>query len=146
MKAFSQLYQTLDQTTSTNAKVQAMAEYFAAVNDSDAAWAVYFLSGRRLKRLITASVMRKWLVDEASLPEWLVEESYSSVGDLAETIALLVSQHSDDNTSLPMLSEQVAALKALARLTEEEQRIHSYWLHAPSHSTPTCRARSYCIG
>jgi len=85
MKAFSQLYQTLDQTTSTNAKVQAMAEYFAAVNDSDAAWAVYFLSGRRLKRLITASVMRKWLVDEASLPEWLVEESYSSVGDLAET-------------------------------------------------------------
>lgn len=123
MKAFSQLYQTLDQTTSTNAKVQAMAEYFAAVNDSDAAWAVYFLSGRRLKRLITASVMRKWLVDEASLPEWLVEESYSSVGDLAETIALLVSQHSDDNTSLPMLSEQVAALKALARLTEEEQRI-----------------------
>lgn len=129
MKAFSQLYQTLDQTTSTNAKVQAMASYFANASESDAAWAVYFLSGRRLKRLIGASLMRKWLVEVASMPEWLVEECYASVGDLAETIALLVAQHSEEQTALLSLTDQVHALKALAGLAEEEQQqtITSWW-------------------
>jgi DNA ligase-1 len=143
MESFSQLYQTLDQTTSTNAKVQAMVDYFGDASDSDAAWAVYFLSGRRLKRLIGAATLRRWLAECSDLPEWLVEDCYTNVGDLAETIALLTdsfaSSHTDTAESsalkpvngnrLPSLTEQVAELQALAKLDEDEQktRITGWW-------------------
>ena len=99
VQAFSRLYQTLDQTTSTNAKVAAMVAYFEQAQPADAAWAVYFLSGRRIKRLVGAALLRRWLTELADLPEWLVEDTYASVGDLAETIALLVAR--PDDTALP---------------------------------------------
>lgn len=92
MQSFSRLYQSLDQTTSTNTKVAAMVQYFESVDERDAAWAVYFLSGRRLKRLIGAAALRQWLKLSSDLPEWLIEDTYASVGDLAETIALLLAQ------------------------------------------------------
>ena len=50
MKRFALLYDEIDRTTSTNAKVAAMAQYFASAPPADAAWAVFFLTGRRLKR------------------------------------------------------------------------------------------------
>lgn len=90
MRAFSELYEELDTTTSTNLKVAAMVRYFATASPGDAAWAVYILSGRRLKRFIGPALVRRWLVEESALPEWLVEESYATVGDLAETVALLL--------------------------------------------------------
>ena len=57
MQRFTELYRTLDQTTSTNAKVAAMVDYFEAAPRADVAWAVYFLSGRRLRRLVGASAL-----------------------------------------------------------------------------------------
>ncbi len=128
MKLFSQLYQALDQTTSTNAKVAAMAEYFNHAPPVDAAWAVYFLSGKRLKRLIGAAKLRQWLLECSDLPEWLVEDCYASVGDLAETIALLIASAAE-NTTQASLSDQVSALKALSTLEETEQRatVIGYW-------------------
>ncbi len=57
---------------------------------ADAAWAAYILSGRRLKRFIGPALLRRWLIEASGLPEWLVDEAYSSVGDMAETIALLM--------------------------------------------------------
>ena len=95
MKRFSQLYQALDQTTSTNAKVQALVNYFNDANAGDGAWAVYFLSGRRLKRLVSVAAMREWLSEVSDLPAWLVEETYNSVGDFAETVALLMGDDGD---------------------------------------------------
>ena len=90
MRAFSELYEELDTTTSTNLKVAAMVRYFNSATPADAAWAAYILSGRRLKRFIGPALLRRWLVEVSALPEWLVEESYSTVGDLAETVALLM--------------------------------------------------------
>jgi len=91
MRAFAELYDAIDSTTSTNLKVAAMRAYFAAAAPADAAWAVYFLSGRKLKRLVGAAALREWLTAACALPAWLVEETYSQVGDLAETIALLAT-------------------------------------------------------
>lgn len=121
MNAFSQLYQTLDQTTSTNAKVAAMQAYFKNASAEDAAWAVYFLSGRRLKRLLGAATLGRWLADCVDLPQWLVEESYTSVGDLAETIALLVPGTSASTSNLS-LTDQVASLQSLTALDEDAQK------------------------
>nr|MBA3659639.1 ATP-dependent DNA ligase [Gemmatimonadales bacterium] len=51
---------------------------------------VHFLSGRRPKRLIPSGDLRTWAAQEAGVPDWLFEESYHAVGDLAETISLLL--------------------------------------------------------
>src|SRR5579859_918127 len=92
MRAFSELYEELDTTTSTNLKVAAMARYFKSAAPVDAAWAAYILSGHRLKRFIGPALLYRWLLEVCGLPEWLVEESRASVGDLAETIALLTER------------------------------------------------------
>ena len=49
MKAFSALYRRLDETRKTNEKIAALADYFRAADPASAAWAIYFLTGRKLK-------------------------------------------------------------------------------------------------
>jgi len=90
MKEFANLYRALDETTKTSRKIAAMAAYFRDCDPGDGAWTVYFLSGRRLKRLVPVSLLRQWCAEKAVLPDWLFEECYGVVGDLAETIALLL--------------------------------------------------------
>jgi DNA ligase 1 len=97
MRAFSELYEELDTTTSTNLKVAAMVRYFKAAPAGDAAWAAYILSGNRLKRFIGPALLYRWLLEASGLPEWLVEESRATVGDLAETIALLTESTPGDS-------------------------------------------------
>ncbi|HJR16085.1 MAG TPA: ATP-dependent DNA ligase [Gemmatimonadales bacterium] len=90
MRAFAKLYTALDETTSTTEKVAALVAYFTAAPPADAAWAVHFLIGRRPKRLVSSAKLRVWAAQQAGIPDWLFEESYQAVGDLAETITLLL--------------------------------------------------------
>jgi DNA ligase-1 len=90
MKAFAELYARLDASTSNNAKLAAMQHYFAQATPEDAAWAVYFLSGGRPRQLVPVRVLRELAVAFSGLPQWLFEESYQAVGDLAETISLVL--------------------------------------------------------
>ena len=90
MRAFAQLFTALDETTKTNEKIAALTAYFASVPPADAAWAIHFLIGRRPKRLIETRKLVEWAVAEAEIPDWLFGECYQAVGDLAETISLLL--------------------------------------------------------
>ena len=130
MQRFSKLYQCLDQTNSTNAKVEAMVDYFGRVDPADGAWAVYFLSGRRLKRLVGHANLRQWLVEVSGLPAWLVEDSYSNVGDLAETVALLLGDTSggapDDRTLDSWVRDELLPLRE-ASVDEQAERIKGWW-------------------
>ncbi|MDX1614351.1 MAG: ATP-dependent DNA ligase [Candidatus Promineifilaceae bacterium] len=90
MRKFARLYAALDATTKTNEKIAAMVTYFQTAQAANAAWAVYFLSGRRPKRLIRARLLRLWAAEVADVPEWLLAECYGAVGDSAETAALLL--------------------------------------------------------
>src|SRR5690606_1965265 len=90
MRQFTELYVLLDQTNKTNEKVLAMADYFSAADAADAAWAFYFLSGRKPRQIIPSAKLRAWAIEEADIPEWLYRESRDTVGDSAETIALLL--------------------------------------------------------
>jgi DNA ligase-1 len=92
MRRFSELYEALDSTSSTGAKVEAMAQYFRAAPAEDAAWAVFFLTGQRLKRLISGRMLRAWALRYTGLPEWLLADAHAAVGDSAETVTLLVQQ------------------------------------------------------
>jgi DNA ligase-1 len=90
MERFARLYERLDATTSTNQKVGAMQAYFAEAPPADAAWAVFFLTGGRLKRLIAPRLLAAWGMEATGTPEWMFGECWSAAGDLAEIVALLV--------------------------------------------------------
>jgi DNA ligase-1 len=90
MRRFVQLYDEIDRTTSTNAKVAAIAAYLAEAPPGDAAWSLFFLTGRRLKRHVPTRLLHEWTMELTRVPEWLIQESYAAVGDFAEAIALLL--------------------------------------------------------
>ncbi len=90
MKAFAALYRDLDATTSNLAKQAALRRYLQSAPPADAAWAVYFLAGGKPRQLVATRLLRQLAQEAAGLPEWLFDESYDAVGDLAEAIALLL--------------------------------------------------------
>lgn len=90
MRDFARLFAELDATTSTQAKVEALQRHLAQVDLRDAAWAVYFLAGGKPRQVVPVSVLAAAACEEAGLPPWLFEESYQAVGDLAETISLVL--------------------------------------------------------
>ncbi len=96
MQAFLELYQQLDASTRTSEKTAALRGYFQAAPAADAAWAVFFLTGQRLAAPVKTSLLRVWVAELTGWPLWLVEASYERVGDLAETVALLLesAEHS----------------------------------------------------
>jgi DNA ligase-1 len=105
----------LDRTNRTADKVRALSEYFASAPPEDAAWALYFLIGRKIKRAIKTGLLREFVAAETHLPGWLVDESYEAVGDLAETLALLLEPNSRP-CSEPLhrlVSDRVLRLKGL---------------------------------
>jgi DNA ligase-1 len=95
MKAFSTLYRNLDASARTNQKVAALVAYFRDCPPADAAWAIHFLSGRRIKLGVRRADIKAWAAQEAAIPQWLFDESYNAVGDLAETINLVVPAGKD---------------------------------------------------
>ncbi len=92
MKAFAGLYADLDASGSTSHKVESMVRYLRDAPPADAAWATYFLAGGKPRQIVPARLLREAAREASGLPEWLVDESYSSVGDLAETIAHLLPE------------------------------------------------------
>ena len=90
MKDFAALFSRIDESTKTSVKTAALADYFATATPKDRLWTIALFTGRRPKRTITATRLRIWAAEVAGLPDWLFEESYSIVGDLAETIALVL--------------------------------------------------------
>ncbi len=90
MQAFAALYSELDATTATNAKLVALNAYFKQANAADAAWAAYFLAGGKPRQSVPTKLLRAVGCSYAQVPQWLFEECYQAVGDLAETIAHLL--------------------------------------------------------
>jgi DNA ligase-1 len=130
LKRFAALYDAIDATTSTNAKVAAMVKYFADAPPADAAWAVFFLTGRRLKRLVSYVAIRDWTLAATGLDEWLLGECYAVVGDGAETAALVLDQVAVDATDDLSLAEWVdRRILPLRELDPQAQqaRVSRWW-------------------
>ena len=90
MKQFAALFQALDATTAQSAKLAALVAYLRVAAPGDAAWAVYFLAGGKPRQMVPTKRLKALAQQAAGLPEWLFDESYEAVGDLAETISLLL--------------------------------------------------------
>lgn len=122
MHKFMELIEQLDSTTSTNEKAHFIAAYFKQASAGDAAWALFFLSGHRLKRFISSPKLWAWCMQETKIPPWLIEECYAHVGDSAELIALLI-QEKEHQTETRTLSQWMDDfILPLKDKTEEEQR------------------------
>jgi DNA ligase-1 len=128
MKAFSALYRRLDSATSTRRKGEALREYLsAAIADerlqASAAWAVYFLAGGKPRQMISTKLLRQLALDETKLPDWLFEECYQNVGDLAETLTLLLpAPNTMEDAALDIwMSERLLSLKSLDDPTKLER-------------------------
>src|SRR5204863_5168144 len=92
MRQFAELVSTLGTSTKTNEKLDALSEYFATANDKDKVWVIAIFSRRRPKRAVNSTQLWTWCNELTKLPTWLFEECYHAVGDLAETIALLLPE------------------------------------------------------
>ncbi|MCO5365506.1 ATP-dependent DNA ligase [Pseudomonas alliivorans] len=139
MKAFAELYTRLDATTSSNAKLAAMREYFEQADPQDAAWAVYFLSGGRPRQLVPTRILREQAMTLGHLPEWLFEESYQAVGDLAETLSLLLPQaeHSNEQGLALWMEEKLLPLRGLPP-EELAERLPAFWSQLDRSSLMVC--------
>ncbi len=87
MRTFSALYAELDASTATSAKVQALTRYLTTAEPADAAWATYFLAGGKPRQVVPTALLRQLACRVAGIDDWLFDECYQAVGDLAETIA-----------------------------------------------------------
>jgi ATP-dependent DNA ligase len=122
MQRFTELYQRLDATNRTAEKTSLLENYFAVTPPADAAGALFFLFGNRVQRAVNTTRLREWLAEAAGWPLWLIEESYDAVGDLAETLALLVPPHA--TATRESLADLVAhRILALKGLPPDEQRL-----------------------
>jgi len=120
MKAFAQLFLSLDETNKTNEKVKVLKDYFNSVPDTDKMNMLALFSGRRPKRQINSTLVRNWAIEASNIPPWLFEESYHVVGDLAETMSLLMPQNR--GSSSKTLTEWINEINGLADKTEEEKK------------------------
>ncbi|GGW26092.1 ATP-dependent DNA ligase [Arenibacter certesii] len=127
MKLFADLIRDLDSTNKTTSKVAALVEYFIAAPDKDKVWAIAILSHRRPPRPVNTTLIRSWAAELAAIPLWLFEESYHIVGDLAETIALVIpsSQNKSDN-SLFQFVEEIILLKSWPDKEKKEYLIENW--------------------
>jgi DNA ligase-1 len=128
VKNFARLFTELDSTTSTNAKVETLRLYFGQASAEDAAWAVYFLAGGKPRQIVKTAALRKLACDAAGIEDWLFDECYQVVGDLAETIAYILPL--DFEASDLGLAEWIEQrLLPLRGLGEEEiaLRVRGFW-------------------
>lgn len=128
MKRFNKLFRDIDQTSSTNKKVEAMVNYFRLVPAEDILWSVYLLIGKSSGRVVKTSIMRQATIHLSQIPAWLFEESYHVVGDLAETIALSLPPPIVEKAYT--LSETMNFLSAMPALSDEEKEkvIKERWM------------------
>ena len=128
MKRFAQLFDELDASTATGAKVDALKRYFADAAPADAAWAVYFLSGGKPRQVVPTATLRTLACEQAGIAPWLFEESYQAVGDLAETIAHVLPppRHASDIGLAKWVEQRLLPLRGADPVAQAE-RIAAYW-------------------
>ncbi|MBC2845281.1 ATP-dependent DNA ligase [Winogradskyella flava] len=120
MNQFSNLISSIEITNKTNAKIDALVNYFNTAPDKDKLWLIALFTGKRPSRPVKTTLMKAWCMEITNLPEWLFLESYSTVGDLGETLALLLpkpTHHLDLS-----LNEWMSELRALKSKSEQDKK------------------------
>jgi len=127
---FSDLVMKLGTSTKTNDKLEALVHYFSVADDKDKVWVIAIFSGRRPKRAVNTTQLATYAVELMNLPFWLFEESYHTVGDLAETITLLLPEKTSIGETTKPLHYYIEELKRIEKEAEEvrKQFIIDSWM------------------
>jgi len=128
MREFAHLFAELDETTATNRKLEALQQYFSTAAPENAAWAVYFLAGGKPRQAVPTKLLRQFAIEYAVLDEWLFDESYHAVGDMAETIAHILpapEKHSDVGLA-EWMTERIGPLRG-ADPSVIREALFTYW-------------------
>lgn len=120
MKQFAELIQALENTSKTNAKIEYLKKYFKEASEPDRIWTIALFSHRRPKRQVNTRTLSEWAMQVAVLDSWLFQESYAVVGDLAETIALILPNQSEACPDRS-LSDWIIFLMEIAGKSDEEK-------------------------
>lgn len=128
MREFARLYAELDDTTSTKRKLNALQAYFSKAAPENAAWAVYFLAGGKPRQAVPVKLLRQYATEYAGLEEWLFDECYNAVGDLAETIAhILPAPRQESDIGLAdWIEQRIAPLRGAAP-DDVRATLFGYW-------------------
>ncbi len=128
MIEFSKLYWRLDASTRTRDKTAALQDYFSIALPRDAAWAIYLLAGRRIKQPVGSKWLRQWSAERAGIAPWLFAECYDRVGDLAETISLILPDSERcDPIPLHQLIEDCLIPLQSANPATQRQAVFDLW-------------------
>ena len=127
MKAFSLMYRRLESTTSTLKRTAIIADFFRQASDKDKLWTIALFTHKRPRRTITTSYLRLWAAELANIPNWLFEDTYHIVGDLAETIAKIIPPptYTSDNP-LSYWVEMLIALKDKEEADKKEAILEAW--------------------
>lgn len=129
MKNFAALCNKLDEASAEDKKLNLLAEYFDSSNPDDSVWAVYFLTGKRIKQIISAVKLKEWSAELTRIPDWLFDESFKAVGNLVETITLLLPKTpNSQGKSLHYWIEKLLALRKMEEGLQREESI-SAWIN-----------------
>jgi DNA ligase-1 len=120
VKAFVDLFQALDRTTRTNEKIDALCKYLQNASDEDKLWTIALFTDRQPKRAVKSTELRAWAADAASIPLWLLEESWHTVGDLSETIASILPNYISEKEQ--PLTYWIQYIRNMYGLKEEEKK------------------------
>lgn len=123
MQQFANLWAQLEITTNENEKIDLFHKYVTTSSNADLAWSIYFFNGRRIKTPLKVAQLRRWVQEEADVEDWLFDECYSDVGDLCETIALLVQEKAPHPDSERDLNTWINQVNTQLLKSEEDQRI-----------------------
>lgn len=131
MKEFATLISALDSTNKTGLKQEAIITFLDTATDEDKLWFLALFTGKRPRRKVSTTLMKQWVMEISGIPEWLFRESYSSVGDLGETISLVLPEpvtYSDQ--SLDLWMQQINALDTKTE-AEKKEFVLDAWQHLP---------------
>jgi len=122
LKQFAELFTLLDQTNKTNDKIAYLKQYFQEAPDKDKLWTLALFTHKKPKKQVRTSLLREWTAELADVPGWLFEESYGIVGDLAETMSLLLPEPFDEQDK--PLSYWIDFIQGLEDLSDEEKKLN----------------------
>ena len=120
MKRFAKLLQELETSNKTNDKITALGSYFTDANPADIIWVIALFTGKKPRRPIKSALLKEWAIEVTDTPLWLFTESHHNVGDLSETIALLLPPA--ENTSDLSLHIWIENLQNLEGKSDEEKK------------------------
>ncbi len=122
MKRFATFFHELESSNKTNDKLEAIARYFASAPEKDKVWVIALFTGKRPRRPVSTTLMREWALEITGLPGWLFLESYSHVGDMGETLSLILPP--PEKTTVKPLWQWIEEIIALREKNDSEKKAY----------------------